>query len=451
MNRHMNRQVVQRVARKTSRVLCVPVALLIKRGVATIALCLIGATSSFAAELPQSDSQKHLGVASCASGVCHGSVRPRASTRVLQNEYVTWSQRDRHRIAYQTLLTSQSQQIAANLGLPNAHEASVCLDCHADNVAPAQQGARFQISDGVGCEACHGGSEHYISTHADSDRERQVSLDAGLYPADDTQARAQLCMSCHIGTPEKMASHDIMGAGHPRLSFELDTFSILQPAHYVVDEDYRASKSHSDSMTTWVTGQTHGALQTLQLISTRLDKGGLFPELALFDCHACHHSMNDIRWQSDLDGQLPAGSIRLNDANFLMLFAIAGVVSEPLEATLRKQVTELHQSVAARRPLAKLIADITSSIQKIEVNGAFQSSPESATKLLSALVAAGGDDRFRDYVAAEQVVMAIDLLLSTAGLREVQSDWLSRLYEQVSDEDSFMPGELTVTMLEFES
>jgi hypothetical protein len=47
--------------------------------------------------------------------------------------------------------------------------------------------------------------------------------------------------------------------------------------------------------------------------------------------------------------------------------------------------------------------------------------------------------------------MAIDLLLSTAGLREVQSDWLSRLYEQVSDEDSFMPGELTVTMLEFES
>ena len=161
--------------------------------------------------------------------------------------------------------------------------------------------------------------------------------------------------------------------------------------------------------------------------------------------------MNDTRWQSDLDGQLPAGSVRLNDANFLMLFAIAGVVSEPLEATLRKQVTELHQSVAARRPLAKLIAAITSSIQKIEVSGAFQSSPKSATQLLSTLVAAGGDDRFRDYVAAEQVVMAIDLLLSTAGLREAQSDWLNRLYEQVSDEDTFIPGELTLTMLEFES
>jgi hypothetical protein len=71
MNRQMNRRVVQQVARKTSRVLWVPVASLIKRGVATIALSVIGVTSSLAAELPQADSQKHLGVASCASGVCY--------------------------------------------------------------------------------------------------------------------------------------------------------------------------------------------------------------------------------------------------------------------------------------------------------------------------------------------------------------------------------------------
>jgi hypothetical protein len=368
---------------------------------------------------------------------------------VLQNEYVTWSQKDRHRVAYQTLLTTESQQIAANLGLPNAHEASVCLDCHADNVAQEQQGERFLISDGVGCEACHGGSEHYIAVHADSNSARKVSLDAGLYPSDDTQARAELCLSCHLGTPEKMASHDIMGAGHPRLAFELDTFSILQPAHYAVDDDYRALKSHSDSMSTWVIGQTSGALQSLHLISERLDKGGLFPELALFDCHACHHSMNETRWQADQDGQLPAGSVRLNDANFVMLFAIASIVSEPLEATLRKQVMELHQSVAARRPLAKVISAISSSIHQIEASEVLQSNPQSARLLLSALVSAGGQDRFRDYIAAEQVVMAIDLLLSTAGIREAESDWLNKLYAQVSDEDTFIPADLTLTMLEY--
>jgi hypothetical protein len=446
----MKRQTNRQVSLKTSRVLWQSVALIIKRGSTSILLCLAGASSCFAAELPQSDNQKHLGVASCASGVCHGSVSPRSGTRVLQNEYVTWSQRDRHRVAYQTLLTAQSQQIAANLGLENAHEAGVCLDCHADNVAPEQQGERFLISDGVGCEACHGGSEHYISAHADSNNARKVSLDAGLYPSDNTQARAELCLSCHLGTPDKMASHDIMGAGHPRLAFELDTFSILQPAHYAVDDDYRELKSHSDSMSTWVVGQTSGALQSLHLIGARLDKGGQFPELAFFDCHACHHSMSETRWLADQDGQLPAGSVRLNVANFVMLFAIASIVSEPLEATLRKQVTELHQRVAAGGPLEKLIAAISSSIHEIEASAVLLSNPKSARQLLAALVAAGGQDRFRDYIAAEQVVMAIDLLLSTAGMRDAESDWLNRLYVQVSDEDTFMPAELTLTMLEYQ-
>lgn len=446
----MKRQTSRQVSLKTSRVLWQSVALIVKRGTTSILLCLAGASSCFAAELPQADNQKHLGVASCASGVCHGSVRPRSGTRVLQNEYVTWSQRDRHRVAYQTLLTAQSQQIAANLGLANAHEASLCLDCHADNVAPEQQGERFLISDGVGCEACHGGSEHYISAHADSDNARKVSLDAGLYPSDNTQARAELCLSCHLGTPDKMASHDIMGAGHPRLAFELDTFSILQPAHYAVDDDYRELKSHTDSMSTWVIGQTSSALQSLHLISARLDKGGQFPELALFDCHACHHSMNEARWLADQDGQLPAGSVRLNVANFVMLFAIASIVSEPLEATLRKQVSELHQRVAAGGPLEKLIASISSSIHEIEASAVPQSNPKSARQLLAALVAAGGQDRFRDYIAAEQVVMAIDLLLTTAGMRDAESDWLNRLYIQVSDEDTFIPAELTLTMLEYQ-
>jgi hypothetical protein len=346
-------------------------------------------------------------------------------------------------------MTDQSQQIAANLGLPNAHESSVCLDCHADNVAPVQQGERFLMSDGVGCEACHGGSEHYIAAHTESNSELKISLDAGLYPADDTRARAQLCLSCHLGTPEKMATHDIMGAGHPRLAFELDTFGILQPAHYVVDDDHRALKSHSDSMATWIAGQTSSALQSLRLISERLDTCGLFPELALFDCHACHHSMNETRWQADQDGQLPAGSVRLNDANFVMLFAIASVVSEPFEATLRKQVADLHQSVAARRPLAKPISAISSSIHKIEASKVPQSNSQSARQLLLALVAAGGQNRFRDYIAAEQAVMAIDLLLSMAGMRDAESDWLDRLYALVSDEDTYIPAELTLTMLEF--
>ena len=189
----------------------------IKQGV--IGLLLLLANYALA-DVPQYSEEQHLGVASCASGVCHGSVRGRTATPVNQNEYVIWSRRDRHRIAYNTLLTDESKQIASKLGLKNAHEADMCLDCHADNVPEEKRGERFQITDGVGCESCHGGAERFISTHVDPDTGRAENIEAGLYPTDDPRARAKLCLSCHLGTSEKMASHDIMGAGHPRISFE---------------------------------------------------------------------------------------------------------------------------------------------------------------------------------------------------------------------------------------
>ena len=408
----------------------------------------LGAGSVTAAELPQYDNEVHLGVASCASGVCHGSVRPKSSSAVLQNEYVTWSRHDRHRIAYQTLLTPESARIASNLGLENAHEASLCLDCHADNVPLEQQGEKFLMSDGVGCEACHGGAGDYISEHADAATDRQHNIDAGLYPADQAADRAKLCLSCHLGTADKFASHDIMGAGHPRLAFELDTFGILQPAHYLVDEDYRAEKWYGDNLVTWVIGQTRSTEQTLSLIETRLDSGGLFPELALFDCHTCHHPMSEPRWLANRTG-LPPGSVRLNDANFVMLFALAQVAAPSLEMTLREQMTALHQAVARRQPLADLLASIRQNIAIIERDAVSQAGPTMPLRLLRAIAVAGSEDQFADYVAAEQATMAIDMLLNAASLRDEYRTWLDRLYADVSDEDAYNPDELLATMVEF--
>ena len=73
-----------------------------------------------------------------------------------------------------------------------------------------------------------------------------------------------------------------------RISFELDTFGALQPPHYVVDDDYKAEKWHGSQIDLWAIGQVTAAKQTLALIDDRLEQGGLFPEIALFDCHACH-------------------------------------------------------------------------------------------------------------------------------------------------------------------
>ena len=43
------------------------------------------------AELPDKAANKHMGVATCATSQCHGSVVPREGSNVMQNEYITWT------------------------------------------------------------------------------------------------------------------------------------------------------------------------------------------------------------------------------------------------------------------------------------------------------------------------------------------------------------------------
>src|SRR5688572_26645904 len=51
----------------------------------------------------KADTGKHMGVATCSSTLCHGSVRALEARSVLQNEYVTWSGFDPHSRAYRIL------------------------------------------------------------------------------------------------------------------------------------------------------------------------------------------------------------------------------------------------------------------------------------------------------------------------------------------------------------
>ncbi|MFT5208833.1 MAG: hypothetical protein ACI9CE_000548 [Flavobacterium sp.] len=405
--------------------------------------------SNVIAELPQYDDTKHLGVASCASSVCHGSVQSRTSTAVRQNEYVIWSRRDRHRISYNTLLNEESKAIAKKLGLTNAHEADICLDCHADNVAAELRGPKFQIDDGIGCEGCHGGAENYISSHVDPDTPRLETIEAGLYPTDDAHARAKLCLSCHLGVGSKMATHDIMGAGHPRISFELDTFSALQPAHYIMDKDYRDNKWSGSSVELWSVGQIEASRQTLVLISERLHAKGLFPELALFDCHSCHHSMSDQKWQQNDRSNLPPGSVRLNDANFIMLFAIASVVSPDMEKSLKASLKGLHSSVQNGGDVKKQIASMLTMIDRLDSKLDAADLNALIPKLRKTIVKRAATGNLNDYVGAEQATMALDMLLSLEGKRDKHAKWLDKLYDSVSDEDHFKPYKFSKVMKQF--
>ena len=390
--------------------------------------------------LPQHAEDAHLGVATCASSVCHGSVRPRSSSSVLQNEYVVWSRLDSHRNAYNILLSEESRWIAKNLGLENAHEAEVCLDCHADNVALEKRGDRFQINDGVGCESCHGGAERYLSSHTDPGQTHQDNIDAGMYPTDRIEDRAKLCLSCHLGDDQKIASHEIMGAGHPRLSFELDTFDVLQPSHYTLDDDYKTKKWSADHVTVWALGQVEAGYQTLRLIESHLSNGKLFPELSLFDCHACHHSMSDLRWQPQRRIGLPPGSVRLNDSSFAMLFPIARVVAPSQVAKLEEQIKQLHRVVVEKEDIKKSVRALNDTLDALKASvNKFDNLADKSKSLLGDVVAIGSAGEVQDYVEAEQAVMAIDLLMRATGEHELNKEWVDQLYTAVGDEDTFDP------------
>src|SRR5205807_2566005 len=99
----------------------------------------------------------YAGVASCVSSGCHGSTQPLNATRILQNEYYTWLNSDRHAAAYNVLFNDRSARIAKNMRLrKKAYEESACLDCHPTNVPARLISGHIDPDDGVQCEASHG-------------------------------------------------------------------------------------------------------------------------------------------------------------------------------------------------------------------------------------------------------------------------------------------------------
>ncbi len=357
----------------------------------------------------------HLGVASCATSVCHGKLSPQKDQDVWLNEYRIWSSQDLHAQAYRVLSNEQSKRIAGKLGIGNAATAKICLDCHADNVPEDKRGPKFQITDGVGCEACHGGSARWIESHTEPETSHADNLAKGMYPTEDPLSRASICLSCHLGTKDQFATHRIMGAGHPRLSFELDTFTANQPAHYSVDEDYVKRKGEISDFRLWVTGQLESAERYLQLIGSDLfQPGGMFPELAFYDCQSCHHAMESLRWtQAQAGAGVQPGTVRLQDQHLRTLIVIARELdgdsaAGELAAATRALVSAGQVSVADTRARA---AELLNWIEeRAEAWSGRTLTREQGKKLRLAILGEAAAGRMADFADAEQAFLAVNSL-----------------------------------------
>jgi hypothetical protein len=385
---------------------------------AAAAFTMILASAGHAQMELQRDDVIHLGVASCRGSNCHSASERSTGSSVPQNEYLIWSKSDKHHRAYTVLREERGQRIARNLGLANAATAEICLGCHTDPAPPAKRGPLFQISDGVGCEACHGGASTWLGVHI-SGANHSENLAAGLYPTEQPGARARKCLSCHFGDPvddNKFVTHRIMGAGHPRMGFELDTYTAVEPAHFVVDQRYIERKGPVNDVQAWATGQVVELTQRMgALLEPKRAPKGLFPELVLFDCQSCHHPYNSLRGESGTTGLGP-GSFKLYDANAVMLRVIAARLAPAASKALSSRILALQrassESWAAVQDQAHEIRRLATALSPIVSSHDFAGDDLKALADGIITLELTGDDA--QYSEAEQATMALASILSTA-------------------------------------
>lgn len=369
----------------------------------------------------------HLGVKSCGSSGCHGQVSAFGS-KVLLNEYLTWQKYDKHSQSYSVLKGKRAQRIAANLGIDAAHESDTCLNCHTTNIPEAQRGPQFNIADGVSCEACHGaGSGPWMGLHIGG-ADHASNVKNGLVPLEDPATRAAVCLDCHLGDQDQFATHRIMGAGHPRISFELDSFTAFQPAHYVSDDDYSERKAVVDGVKTWAVGQALMVERRMDLlIDSKFAKTGLFPELAFFDCHACHQPMSSSQpdssgsfataWKSRPGTGLGPGVAKLNDANMLMLEVALGMADAGMAKDMAANIRALHKAVHTSRQATVAAAEKVRTAAKSAVSTLSAMTVDQAAMqaALQKLIDRSQGGYFADYTSAEQATMALGAMIEAMG------------------------------------
>lgn len=413
-------------------------------------------------QIPLIDNEIHLGVASCAGSTCHGAVAPLPGSNVLQNEFITWHEKDKHSKAYKVLLNQQSKRIAKNLGLKSAHTAEICLNCHSDNVPQNKRHSTFKISDGVTCEACHGGAGRWIGTHITPIASHSNNIKNGLYPTSDPTKRAELCLSCHFGDNKRLVTHRIMGAGHPRISFELETFTALEPAHFVVDKDYyKRGKTSVGSVKTWAIGQAMSINMMLDvLLDPQIGMDGFFPELVVFDCHACHRPMSKLQWaKREGTGNLGPGIPKFNDSNLLMLQVVTSQIDPNLGKDLKSSSIKLHESFRESRDSMIIAASNLKNTTKklISTFEKHDFSSSDVKSILNTLINNAIKGEYVDYAGAEQASMAIASLvngmsdmgiLKNSNLKNINGG-LEKIYTTVDNAENYKPKLFVESLQQF--
>jgi hypothetical protein len=125
------------------------------------------------------------------------------------NQYMKWKE-SKHAVAYESLASEDSREIAKKKGIDDPQKSDKCLKCHvtAFGVSGDALGKKFDAARGVQCESCHGPG----GTHVAARLEAAAAEDEGddIYGLEGEGGRTRLpegeivfnveeetCLSCH--------------------------------------------------------------------------------------------------------------------------------------------------------------------------------------------------------------------------------------------------------------
>jgi len=355
---------------------------------------------------------KFTGPGSCSSPSCHGSVQERNETSVYQNEYSTWVVRDKHAHAFVNLTNPVGTRMAKIMGLPKPDTAPRCLACHSLDVPLDMRARTFDLTDGVGCENCHGPASAWLGPHTTRGWNYDKSLELGMYNTRDLVKRSEKCLSCHLGTAEKSVDHELIAAGHPDLYFELDSFMAVMPTHWKeVDKD------------PWLGVRALSVGQAVQLREqlkrvARESQSGIWPEYAELDCFACHHNLTAAKdsWRQErgYPGRRP-GNPPFNLSRFVVFRHVIQEADASASEQLRSEVDGVSTLVTALGSDRAKVAAQASSAAEISdrlaqrLAGMHFDQPMTL-RLLKAISADANDIAGQGERSAEQATMALDSL-----------------------------------------
>jgi nitrate reductase cytochrome c-type subunit len=392
---------------------------------------------------------KYSGPGGCASSSCHGSIQPKNTTHIAQNEYSIWAGQDKHARAYQVLSNDVSVRIGKILNLnPPPNQNQKCLACHALSVSPEMRAQTFEISDGVSCEHCHGPAAGWLGAHTVKEWETRTAdqkAQLGMRDLRDLAVRSHTCLHCHVGAEEQSVDHQMIAAGHPDLTFELNLFSAVMPRHWN-DPDETPWFGTKE----WAVAQGMQLRDSLQRLARRAHSS-TWPEYSELDCFACHHNLTAPKdsWRQEVGyaGRTP-GVPAWNSARFVVFRYAAAETDAATAGKLESEMAALsglmgqlngdrEQIAASAERAAELAHSLAGSLNRRSYDQAFT---------LQIMRKIAGDSRAisqQGQRAAGQAAMSLDSLFGVYKQHATNLDAaemkaaIGGLFQQLDDPSAF--------------